>query len=180
MPRFTNYLFYSLHEQNRLYNLKGYQAKNLIRMYLALLRATGSEDRAKIFLYDMFFFKSPRCHIAVCIFLDVWPEILMWQGYRTQEAFELRLIDPVLDSVLWCVYNTGPPSSTRDLQVGEAKERVNRECNVRFPQVSAVEFCNNLLNNVESRPGDQGLLEGTTRAMLLMCRWQTYRLVNIS
>ncbi len=41
MPRFANYLHYSIFECNRLYNLKGYQAKNVVRMYLCVLRATG-------------------------------------------------------------------------------------------------------------------------------------------
>ena len=48
MPRFANYLHYSIFECNRLYNLKGYQAKNVVRMYLCVLRATG---RFSVFLY---------------------------------------------------------------------------------------------------------------------------------
>jgi len=71
LPRFANYLFFSIFEANKLYNMKGFQAKNVVRMYLATLRTIAAEEKVRIFLYDIFYFRSVRNHIFICILLYV-------------------------------------------------------------------------------------------------------------
>ncbi len=52
--------------------------------------------------------------------IQIWPDILRWKGFRQRESFEVGLLDPCMDTVVWAIFNTGPASSLRDLQVQES------------------------------------------------------------
>ena len=45
------------------------------------------------------------------VFFDTWPEILFWTG-KTD-----TVIDPLLETVIWMIYNTGPSTSLTDMKV---------------------------------------------------------------
>ena len=45
------------------------------------------------------------------VFFDTWPEILFWTGNAK------TVIDPLLETVIWTIYNTGPATSLADMKV---------------------------------------------------------------
>ena len=80
-----------------------------------------------------------------------------------------------MDTVIWSIFNTGPPSSLRDLKVGEAKGRLARECGVSPPQCRPADHCSKLLGQVRLQRWDPHFLASTSRALMLLTRSQDYR-----
>jgi len=83
-----------------------------------------------------------------------------------------------VDAVVWMVYNTGPPTSTRDLMVHEAKSRLSRQCGANMPPITAADFSKKLIQQVLDNPEDKTLMESTHRALILLARNQEYRWVH--
>ena len=53
------------------------------------------------------------------VFLDTWPEILFWTGTNK------TVLDPLVETVIWMIYNTGPASSLNDMKVNINKDELN-------------------------------------------------------
>ena len=87
-----------------LYNL-------VARFFMALVRYKGDEVAAKSFLYDVFYHKGNRTFVMLTVFFDVWPEIMFWTGTSSTQ------LNPLLETVIWAIYNTGPPNSLAELKV---------------------------------------------------------------
>ena len=83
--------------------------KYLYRPFLILY--AGDERTARMFLFDIMFFRNPRSHVMINVFFDTWPEILFWTGDAK------TVIDPLLETLIWMVYNTGPATSLADMKV---------------------------------------------------------------
>ena len=71
-----------------------------------------------MFLFDIMFFRSPRSHVMINVFFDTWPEILFWTGDTK------TIIDPLLETVIWMIYNTGPATSLNDMKVSSTCLRI--------------------------------------------------------
>ena len=80
---------------------------------MALVRYKGDEVAAKSFLYDVFYHKGNRNFVMLTVFFDVWPEIMFWTGTSSTQ------LNPLLETVIWAIYNTGPPNSLAELKVYE-------------------------------------------------------------
>ena len=78
---------------------------------------SGDENGVRTFLYDIFYHKYSRNHVFICVLLDVWPSVLAWHGHSTKEQMEKGQMDPLVDTIFWMIYNTGPASSLQDLRV---------------------------------------------------------------
>ena len=72
-----------------------------------------------MFLFDTMFFRSPRSHVMINVFFDTWPEILFWTGTSK------TVLDPLVETVIWMIYNTGPASSLNDMKVNINKDELN-------------------------------------------------------
>ena len=79
--------------------------------FFSIFRLVGDERTARMFLFDIMYFRSPRSHVMINVFLDTWQEILLWTGN------EETIIDPFLETVIWMIYNTGPSTSLADMKV---------------------------------------------------------------
>ena len=78
---------------------------------MALVRYQGNEEAAKSFLFDVFYHKGNRNFVMLTVFFDVWPEIMFWTGTSAS------ILNPLLETVIWAIYNTGPPNSLTELKV---------------------------------------------------------------
>ena len=78
---------------------------------MALVRYLGDEVAAKAYLFDVFYHKNNRNFVMLTIFFDTWPEILLWTGTTTS------VLNPLLETIVWAIYNTGPPNSLAELKV---------------------------------------------------------------
>ena len=78
---------------------------------MALVRYQGNEEAAKSFLFDVFYHKGNRNFVMLTVFFDVWPEIMFWTGTSSSK------LNPLLETVIWAIYNTGPPNSLTELKV---------------------------------------------------------------
>ena len=81
------------------------------RFFMALVRYLGDEVAAKAYLFDVFYHKNNRNFVMLTIFFDTWPEILLWTGTTTS------VLNPLLETIVWAIYNTGPPNSLAELKV---------------------------------------------------------------
>ena len=78
---------------------------------LSVILYAGDERTARMFLFDIMFFRNPRSHVMINVFFDTWPEILFWTGNAK------TVIDPLLETLIWMIYNTGPATSLADMKV---------------------------------------------------------------
>ena len=76
-----------------------------------MINLVGDERTARMFLFDVMFFRSPRSHVMINVFFDAWPEIIFWTGQGNSN------IDPLLETIIWMIYNTGPSTSLADMKV---------------------------------------------------------------
>ena len=76
-----------------------------------MTRYKGDEVAAKNFLYDVIYFPNSRSHVMLTVFFDCWPEVMFWTGSGES------VLDPLLETVVWCVYNGGPSIGLQDVKV---------------------------------------------------------------
>lgn len=165
---------YSLLSKDRMYQFRIFQLANLARIYLALLRYHGDEDNARTFIYDVLFFKNARSHILLTVLLDTWPSILTWPGNKGCR----RELDPVLETVIWMIYNTGPSTSKADMKVFEVHNKLNKLCGFRRPDYSGIDLVKHVIALTKERHEDHDFRLASTKSLLLLARWQEYRWAN--
>jgi hypothetical protein len=175
---YANYLFYALFGVGRIYNMAQYCSVNMVRFYLTLLRQSGLEELCRLFLFDMMFFKNSRNHVFVCVLIEVWPAILTWPYRNHTPLPESTFVDPIVDTVVWMVNNTGPASSLKDLRVYEARNWLVEYCQVRFQAQNGTDLVKKLIAQVKAHPADEVLKTSTTMSLLLLAKWQEYRWTN--
>ena len=90
MERMIALLWHNLFGRDRLYNLKLNAVQNTGRLFILCARSVIKlqcpsmliDDRycdnieiVKNFIYDLFYFKSPRNHILIGIVIALWPQV---------------------------------------------------------------------------------------------------------
>ena len=174
---FANYLYYALFGVGRIYHMPQFSSINLVRFYIVLMRQGGLEDKCRLFLFDMLFFKNSRNHIFVRVLIEVWPEILTWPHYANL-PHPGNVIDPIVETVVWMINNTGPANCLRDLMVFEARNLLVRCCNVKFPKVDGKDLVRKLLLQVRNSPRDEVFKASTTMGLMLLGKWMDWRWTN--
>ena len=174
---FANYIYYALFGVGRIHRMPQFSSINLVRFYLVLLRQGGLEERCRLFLFDMLFFKNSRNHIFICVLIEVWPEILVWPHYA-QHPHPQCVVDPIVETVVWMINNTGPANCLRDLMVYEARNWLRERCNVHFPKVDGKDLVKKLLHQVQIAPKDNVLKASTTMGLMLLGKWMDWRWTN--
>ena len=175
---FANYLYYALFGVGRVYHMPQFSSINLVRFYVALLRQGGLEEKCRLFLFDMLFFKNSRNHIFVCVLIEVWPEVLTWPHYAHPPLHPKTVIDPIVETVVWMINNTGPANCLKDLMVFEARNLLVERCNVRFPKLDGKELVKKLLLQVRNSPKEENLKASTTMGLMLLGKWMDWRWTN--
>ena len=174
---FANYIYYALFGVGRIHRMPQFSSINLVRFYLVLLRQGGLEERCRLFLFDMLFFKNSRNHIFICVLIEVWPEVLVWPHYALHPRPQC-VVDPIVETVVWMINNTGPANCLRDLMVYEARNWLRERCNVHFPKVDGKDLVKKLLLQVQNAPKDKVLKASTTMGLMLLGKWMDWRWTN--
>merc|ERR1719154_1030777 len=129
-------LWHNLFGRDRMYNLK-----------LNAVQNTG-----KNFIYDLFYFKSPRNHILIGIVIALWPQVFPNQGEPLSQT-------PMMETIVWCVFNTGPEVYSPEMMVNETKEIMEKDYNYRPSSHKAEELVIRFVKLAEDNGGDTPLLE---------------------
>ena len=174
---FANYLYYALFGVGRIYHMPQFSSINLVRFYVVLMRQGGLEEKCRLFLFDMLFFKNSRNHIFVCVLMEVWPEILCWP-YHAPIPHQGTVIEPIVETVVWMINNTGPANCLRDLMVFEARNLLLQRCNVKFPKLDGKELVRKMLHQVRNSPSAEALKASTTMGLMLLGKWMDWRWTN--
>ena len=174
---FANYLYYALFGVGRIYHMPQFSSINLVRFYIVLMRQGGLEEKCRLFLFDMLFFKNSRNHIFVSVLIEVWPDLLSWPHYAHPPQ-PADVIDPIVETVVWMINNTGPANCLRDLMVFEARNLLVRCCNVKFPKLDGKDFVRKLIHQVSVSPKDDVFKASTTMGLMLLGKWMDWRWTN--
>lgn len=176
MPGILNEMKNLIHKflltsKNGLQNYKLYQLANVTRFFLAVVRHQGDEERARLFIYDILFFRNTRSHVAINILLETWHELMIVNSMSTNA-------DPVFSAIIWMIFNSGPETSLTDMKVHEAKNKLQRLCGVKKPEMTGDELIKQLIKITEDHQENEKLRFATKKALLLIGRWQEYKWTN--
>jgi len=171
MERMIALLWHNLFGRDRMYNLKLNAVQNTGRMFILCARFCDNIEIVKNFIYDLFYFKSPRNHILIGIVIALWPQVFPNQGEPLSQT-------PMMETIVWCVFNTGPEVYSPEMMVNETKEIMEKDYNYRPSSHKAEELVIRFLKLAEDNGGDTPLLEEITRSLLLLGRARDYRWVQ--
>ena len=136
--------------------------------YSTIPRYTDNADIVKHFVYDLFFFKSPRNHLLVGIVVALWPQI--FPKVHTELAGS-----PLVETLVWCVFNTGPETFTAEMKVGETQQNFERETGFKANSVKAESLVIKMINLAHDNLVEAERLEEITKSLLVIGRCKGYR-----
>jgi len=139
------------------------QLTNLTNIIITLLRYKGDDTRARIFLHDVMFFKTPRSHVLISSFIDAWPAIITY--CRTKNT-----LDPLLETIVWLIYNTGEKKNLTEAKVHEARNKLRERCSFPNPKSSQVAMYKNLITQAEARFANEDVKIETMKALVLLAK----------
>ncbi|XP_059084262.1 uncharacterized protein LOC131881425 [Tigriopus californicus] len=171
LEELADHLYFSIFGKSKLYVKSMFQACSLVRFFLLLLRIGGLEERCRLFIYDALFFKSVRNHVFMLTAIEVWPEVLKWTGLAQNEI----ILDPILEAMVWMIYNTGLGGSEITLKVFEARNALRNVCRLPNPECSATDMIKKFLRIGLQSKDKPHLLDSLNRAILLVSRSQDYQ-----
>jgi len=132
---------------------------------MALVRFKGDEVAAKAYMYDVFYHRSNRNFVMLTVFFDTWPEVMFWTGTAA------TVLNPLLETVIWAIYNTGPPNSLAEMKVFEARMKLDKSCGLPQPKgVSAEDLVKLFIDTTEKKFDDEDWTESTKLSLLLLAR----------
>eukprot|EP00092_Neocalanus_flemingeri_P040152 GFUD01043737.1.p1 GENE.GFUD01043737.1~~GFUD01043737.1.p1 ORF type:complete len:1387 (-),score=455.56 GFUD01043737.1:260-4420(-) len=171
LERMLNLLWHNLFGRDRMFNLKLNAVQNSGRMFVLCARYTDNVSLMKHFLYDLFYFKSPRNHILVGIVIALWPTIFCYASSPLSTT-------PLSQTVTWCIFNTGPAQNSPEMLVQETKDNFSREYGYKANAVKADSLVIKFIKMAEERSQDKELLEEIAMCLLLIGRSKEFRWVN--
>jgi len=178
MPRYQNImdrilalLWHNLFGRDRMFNLKLNAVQNSGRMFVLCARFSDNVILMKHFIFDLFYFKSPRNHILVGIVIALWPDIF---PHRVSPLAST----PLAETLAWCVFNTGPAQKSPEMRVQETKDNYVRDYDYKPNAVSADGLVIKFIKMAEENSNNKELLEEVAMCLLLIGRNKEYRWVN--
>lgn len=155
------------------FSYKKCQLANVSRFFMALVRFKGDEVAAKAFILDTFYHRSNRNFVMLTVFFDTWPEIMFWTGTSTTE------LNPLLETVIWSIYNTGPPNSLAEMKVFEARHKLEKTCGLPQPKgVTNVDLVKLFIDTTERKFDNQEWTDSTKLSLLFLARVNEYQWAN--
>ena len=140
-------------------------------MYDICLRYTDNVTLMKQFLFDLFYFKSPRNHILVGIVIALWPEIFPSGDSPLSSS-------PLAETIVWCIFNTGPSQKSPEMLVQVTKDNFVLQYGYKPNAENATSLVSKLIKSAELNDTDVELLEEITMCLLLIGRCKEFRWVN--
>lgn len=154
-----------------MFNHKLNAVENSGRMFVLCARYTDSVTLMKHFIYDLFYFRSPRNHILVGIVIALWPEIFPPRQSPLSTT-------PLSETISWCIFNTGPAQKSPEMKVQETKDNYVRDYDYKPNAVTADSLVLKFIKMAEERSSDKELLEEVAMCLLLIGRNKEFRWVN--
>jgi len=171
LDRMLNLLWHNLFGRDRMFNLKLNAVQNSGRMFVLCARFTDSVSLMKHFIFDLFYFKSPRNHILIGIVIALWPEIFP-HGHSSLST------TPLAETIAWCIFNTGPAQKSPEMLVQETKDNFVREYGYKANAVKADTLVKKFIKLAEEKSHNKELLEEVAMCLLLIGRSKEFRWVN--
>lgn len=171
LDRMLNLLWHNLFGRDRMFNLKLNAVQNSGRMFVLCARFTDSVSLMKHFIFDLFYFKSPRNHILIGIMIALWPEIFP-HGHSSLST------TPLAETIAWCIFNTGPAQKSPEMLVQETKDNFVIEYGYKANAVKADTLVMKFIKLAEDRSHNKELLEEVAMCLLLIGRSKEFRWVN--
>ena len=128
-------------------------------------------DIVRHFVYDLFFFKSPRNHLLVGIVVALWPEVFPKVDSELAST-------PVVQTIVWCVFNTGPETFSVDMKIGENRDNFESETGFRANSYQAETLVKNFIALAKQSMLEGGRLQEITKSLLLIGRCKGHRWVH--
>ena len=125
----------------------------------------------KHFVYDLFYFKSPRNHILVGIIIALWPEIFPASSSPLSTT-------PLAQTITWCIFNTGPAQKSPEMLVQETKDNFVRDYHFKANAVKADGLVLKFIKLAEEKNQNKELLQEIAMCLLLIGRSKEFRWVN--
>ena len=144
---------------------------NVYALISIIFRYSDNADVVKHFVYDLFFFKSPRNHLLVGIVVALWPQI--FPKVSTDLAGT-----PLVETLVWCIFNTGPETFTAEMKVGETQENFERETGFKANSVKAESLVLKMIQLANENLVEDETLEEITKSLLVIGRCKGYRWVH--
>ena len=127
LERMLLLLWHNMFGRDRMYNLKLNAVQNCARMFVLCARHCDHLQLMRCFVYDLFYFKSPRNHVLVGVVMALWPEVFPESGTEAAQS-------PVMATVAWCVFNTGPEVFSPEMMVEETKATFEKDYGYKVSQ----------------------------------------------
>ena len=139
--------------------------------YPTISRFTDNADIVKHFVYDLFFFKSPRNHLLVGIVVALWPQI--FPKVNTDLAGS-----PLMETLVWCIFNTGPETFSPEMKVGVTQDNFEKETGFKANSVKAESLVIKMITLANDNLVEAETLEEITKSLLVIGRCKGYRWVH--
>ena len=140
-------------------------------MFVLCARYVDDTQLVRHFLYDLFYFKSPRNHLLVSTVTTLWPLALPLATSALAQA-------PLVKVIVWCVFNTGPAQRAPEMRVREVQEDFIKMYGYKQNQTTAEDLVRELLVLAEEARGEEARLKELSRCLLLLGRCKDFVWVN--
>jgi len=168
--RMAELIWHGFFTKDRMYHLKLNAVLALGRVLVLCLRYTDSLQLARTFLYDLFFFKSPRNHLLVGCMVALWPEAFPHSG-------QAEAAEPLVQSLVWAVLNTGPTISS-EMLVQTTRDNFIREYGYKQHGVKAEDLVVQFIARAKDSKCGNKEREALTKGLLLLGRLKEYQWAN--
>ena len=145
---------FQLLKNNHLLISRVNSVQNLGRMFVLCSRFLNDLQGIRHFLFDLFYFKSPRNHLLLGIVMALWPESLPAASHPLATT-------PIMETLAWCVFNTGPTQKAPEMKVQEVKDDFVRNYGYKQNLWKADELVKRFIAVAESNPSEVELKEVT-------------------
>ena len=115
MARMVTLLRHALFGRERMFHLRVNAVQNIGRMFVLCSRYLNDLQGIRHCLFDLFYFKSPRNHLLLGIVMALWPDALPLASDPLAKT-------PLMETLVWCVFNTGPAQKAPEMKVQEVKD----------------------------------------------------------
>ena len=85
---------------------------------------------------------------------------------------------PIIETIVWCVFNTGPEIFSPEMRVDETKLNFEKDYGFKANQVKAENLVITFIKTAEDNVENRNLLDEITKSLLLIGRCKEYRWVN--
>ena len=129
--------------------------QNIGRMFVLCSRFLDDLQGIRHCLFDLFYFKSPRNHLLLGIVMALWPDSL-------PAASDPLATTPLMETLVWCVFNTGPSQKAPEMKVREVQDDFVRNYGYKQNLWKADDLVKRFIAVAESDPSEAELREVTT------------------